>query len=134
MVDHLLRVHPVHVIGAEHDHYVRLFVVDQVHRLVDRVRRAGVPVRAEALLGRNRRHVVAEQGAHPPRGRDVTVQAMALVLGQDAHLEDAAISQVGEREVDQPVKTAERDRGFGPVRGQRAEAASGTSGEHDSQD
>src|ERR1700750_1084873 len=30
VVDHLLRVHPVHVIGAEDDHDVRPLVVDQV--------------------------------------------------------------------------------------------------------
>ena len=122
------------MIGADDHHDVRLLVVDQVHRLEDRVRRAGVPVRAEPLLGRDRRHVVAEQGAHPPRGRDMPVQAVALVLGQHAHLADAAVGQVGQREVDQPVETAERDRGFGPVRGQRAEAGSSASGKHDSQD
>jgi hypothetical protein len=133
VVDHLLRVQPVHVVGADHHHDVRLFVVDQVHRLVDRVRRAGVPVRSEPLLRRDRRHVVAEQGAHPPRGGDVPVQAVALVLGQYAHLPDPAVGQVRQREVDQPVQSAERDRGLGAVGGQRAQAGAGPAGQHDSQ-
>jgi len=134
MVDHLLRVHPVHVVRAEDDHDVRLLVVDQVHRLEDGVGRAGVPVRAEPLLGRDRGHVVAEQGAHPPRGGDMPVQAVALVLGQDADLANAGVGQVGQREVDQPVQAAERDGWLRPVRGQRAESGSGTPGEHDAQD
>ena len=91
-------------------------------------------MRAEPLLGRDRGHVVAEQGAHPPRGGDVPVQAVALVLGEHADLADAAVGQVGQREVDQPVETAERDGRFRPVRGQRAEAGSGAAGEHDAQD
>ena len=82
----------------------------------------------------HRRHVVAEQVAHPPRGGDVPVQAVALVLGEHADLPDAAVRQVGQREVDQPVHTAERHGGLGPVRGQRREAGSGAAGEHDAQD
>ena len=134
VIDHLHRVHPVHVVRAEDDHDVRLLVVDQVHRLEDGVRRAGVPVRAEPLLRRHRCDVVAEQGTHPPRGGDVTVQAMALVLGQDADLADAAVGHVGQREIDQPVEPAERHRRLGPVRGQRAQPGARSAGEHDSQD
>ena len=58
-LDHLLGVHPVHVIGAEHDDVVGIFVVDQVQRLVDGVGGAGVPARAEPLLGRDRGDVLA---------------------------------------------------------------------------
>ena len=133
VIDHLRRVHPVHVVRAEDDHDVRLLVIDQVHRLEDGVRRAGVPVRTQPLLRRDRRHVVAEQGTHPPRGGDVAVQAVALVLGQHADLADTAVGQVGQREIDQPVHTAERDSGFGPVRGQRTQARARAASEHDSQ-
>jgi hypothetical protein len=94
LLDHLRRIHPVDVIRAEDDHVIRVLVVDQVHRLVDGVRRAGVPLRAQSLLSRHRGHVVAEQGAHPPGGRDVPVQAVALVLGEDADPPDAAVDQV----------------------------------------
>jgi hypothetical protein len=44
--DHVPHVHPVHVVGAHDRDEVRALVVDQVHRLEDRVRRARVPVRA----------------------------------------------------------------------------------------
>jgi hypothetical protein len=117
VIDHLHRVHPVHMVGAEDDHDVRLLVVDQVHRLEDRVRRAGIPVRPEPLLGRDRRYVVAQQRTHPPGGGDVPVQAVALVLGQHADLADPAVGQVGQREVDQPVHPAERHGRLGPVCG-----------------
>ena len=72
--DHLLGVHPVHVIGAENDDVVGVFVVDQVQRLIDRVGRAGVPARAQALLGRHRGDVLAGQTGQPPVLRDVAVQ------------------------------------------------------------
>ena len=81
LVDDLPRVHPVHVVGAHDHHQVWALIVDQVQRLVDRVSGPGVPVRAEPLLGRDGGHVVAQQGAHPPGGGDVPVQAVALVLG-----------------------------------------------------
>ncbi len=60
-LDHLLEVHAVHVVGADHDDDVGLVVVDQVQRLVDGVGAAEVPVLADALLGRHRSDIVAEQ-------------------------------------------------------------------------
>ena len=36
LLDHLLRVHPVDVVGAEHDDVLGPLVVDQVQALVDR--------------------------------------------------------------------------------------------------
>ena len=60
---HLLGVHAVHVVGAENHDVVGIFVVDQVHRLVDRVGGAGVPARAEALLRGNRGDVLTGQAA-----------------------------------------------------------------------
>jgi hypothetical protein len=118
-LDHLRRIHPVDVVGAEHRHQVRLLAADEVQRLVDRVGRAGLPARAEPLLRRDRRHVVAQQAVQPPGGGDVPVQAVALVLGEHADLPDARVDQVGQREVDQPVEPAERHRRLGPVIGQR---------------
>ena len=134
LVDDLLRVHPVDVVGADHHHQVGPLVVDQVQRLVDRVGGPGVPLRAEPLLGRDRGHVVAEQDAHPPGLADVPVQAVALVLGQHADAQAAAVDQVGQREIDQPVEAAERDGGLGPVRGQRRQPLAGPAGQHDPQD
>ena len=134
LVDHLPRVHPVDVIGAEDDHQVGLVVVDEVERLVDRVRGAGVPLRPEPLLGRDRRHEVAQQRAHPPGQADVPVQAVALVLGQHGDPQAARVGQVGQREVDQPVQAAEGDGGLGPVVGQRGQPLSRAARQHDAED
>ena len=54
LVDHLRRVHPVHVVGPEDGDDLRPVVVDQVQALVDRVGAAGVPARAQPLLRRDR--------------------------------------------------------------------------------
>ena len=134
LVDHLPGVHPEDVVGAEDDHQVGLFVVDQVERLVDRVRRAGVPLRSEPLLRRHRRDVVAEQGTHPPGQADVPVQAVALVLGQHADPQDAGVDQVGQREVNQPVEAAERNGGLRPVVGERRQPLSRAARQHDAED
>ena len=58
---HLREVHPVDVVGADHDDDVGLLVGEQVERLVDRVGAAEVPPLADALLRRHRGDVVAEQ-------------------------------------------------------------------------
>ena len=56
----------VDVVGAEDADDVGPLVVDQVQVLVDRVGRAGEPVRAAAHLGRHGRDVVAEQRRELP--------------------------------------------------------------------
>jgi hypothetical protein len=58
---HLLGIHPIHVVGAENHYVVRVFVVNQVQGLIDRVGGAGVPARAEALLCRHRGDVLTGQ-------------------------------------------------------------------------
>jgi hypothetical protein len=130
---HLPWVHPVDVVRTENHHDVGLLVGDQVPGLVDRVGRAGEPALAQALLRRHRGHVVAEQRREPPGGGDVPIQAVALVLGQHRDLEATGVDQVGQREVDQAVDPAERDRGLRPVRGQRHEPLALTPRQHDAQ-
>ena len=77
LADHLRRVHALDVIGsADHDEAGPVF-----QRLVDRIRRTGLPVRSQPLLRRNRGHIVPEQTAQPPGGGQMPVQAAALVLG-----------------------------------------------------
>ena len=49
--DHLLGVHPVDVVGAEHDDVVGVLVADEVEALVDGVGRAGEPVAGRAAAG-----------------------------------------------------------------------------------
>ncbi len=76
LVDHLLGVHAVDVVRAEHDDDLRPFVVQQIEVLEDRVAAAGVPAGPEPLLRGHRRHVVAEQRGEPPGQGDVPVEGV----------------------------------------------------------
>jgi hypothetical protein len=60
LVDHLSGIHPVDMVGPDDHHEVWPVGVDQVQRLVDRIGRAGLPLRADPLLGRHRCHPVVE--------------------------------------------------------------------------
>jgi len=109
LVDHLLRIHPVDVIGPHDHHDVGPVRVDQVQRLIDRIRGANLPVRAVPLLRWDRGHPVVQQGVQPPGGRDVAVEAVALVLSQDPDASHTAVHQIGQREIHHPVQAAERN-------------------------
>ena len=86
-----------------------------------------------AHLGRDRRHVVAEQRRHAPGPADVKVEAVALVLGEDHDPQEAGVGQVRQDEVDEPVLAAERHRGLGPIEGQRHQPLAFAAGEDDGQ-
>ena len=131
--DHLARVHPVHVVGAEHRDVVGPLVVDQVQALEDRVRAAGVPAPAEPLLGRHRGDVLPEHAGQPPGGGDVPVQRVRLVLGEHADPVQPGVDQVGQHEVDQPVVAAERHGRLGPVGGERPQPLALAAGQHDAE-
>jgi hypothetical protein len=122
------------MIGSDHHYQVGPVAVDEVQRLVDRVGRAGLPVRAKPLLRRDGYHVVVQQAVQPPGGGDVPVQAVALVLGEHADALHPAVDQVGQREIHHPVQAAERNRRLGSVRGQRSEPSAGRAREDDAQD
>ena len=120
-MQHLLGIHPVHVIGTEHDDVVRILVVDQVHRLVDRVGAACVPARTEPLLRRDGCDVLPCQAGQPPVLRDVPVQGMRLVLGEHADSQIPGVDEIGQDKIDQAVRAAERNCRLCPVGGQRVE-------------
>ena len=84
-----------------------------------------------AHLGRYGGHVVAEEGREPPRDRNVSVEAMTLVLRENDDLQKARIGEVREYEIDQSVDTPERHGRFGPVFGERHEALALAPGEND---
>ena len=58
---HLHGIHAVDVVGTEDRDVIRLFVVDEVEALEDRVRTAGEPPWPQALLSRHGRDVVAQE-------------------------------------------------------------------------
>ena len=131
---HLLGVHPVHVVRAEHDDVVGVLVVDQVQRLIDRVGRAGVPARPQPLLGGHRRDVFAGQAGQSPVLRDVAVQRMRLVLGENTDAQVSGVDQIGQHEVDQPVGAAEGNCRLCSVRRQRIKPLALPAGQHDAED
>ena len=121
LLEHLVGIHAVDVVRPEHQDVVRALVADDVEVLEDRIGRAREPLRAPPHLGRHRRDVVVQEARQPPRQGDVKVEAVALVLGQHDDFEQAAIGQVGQGEVDEPVVPGERHGRLGPVQGQRHE-------------
>ena len=132
-LDHLLGIHPIDVVGAEHDDVVGVLVVDQVERLQDRVGGAGVPARAEPLLGGHRRDVLAGKPRKPPVLRDVAIQRMRLVLRENADPQISRVHQIRQHEVDEPVGAAEGNRRLGTVRGQRVQPFALAAGQDDAQ-
>ncbi|SHU57310.1 Uncharacterised protein [Mycobacteroides abscessus subsp. abscessus] len=73
-VQHLLGVHPVHVVGTEHHDVLGILVEDQIERLMDGIGATGVPARAESLLSGHRGDVLPRQTRQTPVLRDVPVQ------------------------------------------------------------
>ncbi len=133
LLHHLLGIHPVHVIGTEDDDVVGILVVDEVHRLVDGVRRPGVPARPEPLLRGDRRDVFAGQPGQPPVLGDVPVQRMRLVLRENTDAQITRIDEVRQHEIDEPVTAAERNGRLGPIRRQGIQPLALPAGEDDAQ-
>ena len=80
------------------------FALDGVEVLVDRVRRAQVPVFADALLRRQNLDELAQfLRDDVPAHADVAVQRERLVLGGDEDASQAGVDAVGEGEVDDAV-------------------------------
>jgi hypothetical protein len=134
LVEELAGVHPVDMVGPEHEDVLGGLVVDEVEVLVDGVGGAGEPPPTPAHLRGNRRDVVVQQRREPPRPRDVQVEAVALVLRQDDDLEEAAVRQVRQDEVDEPVMASEWHGRLGPVGGQGGEALALAAGQHHRED
>jgi hypothetical protein len=130
---HLARIHPVDVVGTEHHEVLGLLVDDQVGGLEDGIGAAGVPTRAESLLRRDGRHVVAEHRRHAPGLGDVPIQRVRLVLGEHADAQVSGVDQVRQREVHESVGAGERDGRFGAVRGEGIQPFAFATGEDDAQ-
>ncbi len=130
LVQHLLGVHAVDVVGAEHDDVVGLFVVEDIEILEDGVGGAGEPAGPAAHLGRHRSDVVAQQRRQPPGLRQVPVEAVALVLGEHHDANEAGVHQVGQGEVDEPVVAPERHRRLGAIPGEGEQSLALAPGEH----
>jgi hypothetical protein len=121
-------VHLVDVVARQDQDRIGAVMADKVQVLVDRIRRALVPI---TIAGTD---VGLEQGHAPGRaiqvpglaGTDVVVEGVGPILGADTHGKDARIDAVGERKVNDPVFAGERDGRLGPFLRQDAQPAAGT--------
>ena len=133
-IDHLLDVHAVDVIGAEHQHQIRAVLPDQVDVLVHRIRRALEPFLPAPHL---RRHhgdeMFLQQRRQHPGLAHVFDQRLRLVLHQQIDGVDAGIDQVGEHEIDDAIARAERHGRLGTLRRQRMQARTFAAGDNHGQ-
>ena len=128
---HLVHVHPVDVVRAEHRHQVGVEIVDQVEVLEDGVRAAAEPYLPDPHLGRHDGdEVVGHQAARLPRDAEVLDQRLRHVLDQDVERENPRVDEVRQDEVDDPVAPAERHRGLAALAREGLEARAPSSGEN----
>ena len=130
--EHARIVHLVDVVARQHDQVPRALAHDRIQVLVDGVRRALIPVLADALLRRQDLDELAElfrddAPSHP----DVPVERQRLVLGGDEDAAQAGIDAVAEGKVDDPVRPAEIHRRFRAIFRQRIEPFAGAASEDD---
>ena len=134
VLEHVAHVHRVDVVGAEDQHVAGLRVAQQVDVLPDGVGGAAEPGRAQVHRGGHRLDVLVDHvGRQRPPARHVLHQRGGLVLGQHADAPEAAVHQVGQHEVDQPVAAAEVHGGLAALAGERVQPAALAPGQHERQ-
>ncbi len=114
MLKHLAWVHSVDMVRTKYEHVAGSFIAYEVHVLEKGVGGACKPLWSESHLGGHGCYVVAENSRHPPRPRDVHVEAVALVLSENDDASEAAIHEVRECKVDQSVLAPMGYRGLCP--------------------
>jgi hypothetical protein len=119
-VIHLDVVHLVDVIACKNEQELGMLAVDQKHVLVDGVGRATIPIFADSLLRRDGGDVLAQLGVeNVPADANVPVERMGFVLDQYRDFAQPRVEAIAQREVDDPVFSAERDRRLRTMRRQR---------------
>ena len=130
-LEHLVVIHFVDVVPAQHGHILGIIAVHKGDVLIDGVGGALVPGLG-FRLGVGREDVRAAPVAVQVPGlavADVVVQLQGLVLGEHAHGVDAGVDAVGQREIDDAVFAAEGHRGLGGVLGEHIQTASLAAGQ-----
>jgi len=129
--EHLVHVHPVDVVRAEHRHDVGVEIVDQVQVLQDRVGGAAIPGGAHPHLRRHDRHEeVREHAARPPSQAQVLDQRLRLVLHEDVERRHVRVHEVRQDEIDQAMTAAEGYRRLRALARERLQAIAAAAG-HD---
>src|SRR6185369_5434321 len=123
-------VHLVDVIARAHEDDLRILAPDDVDVLVNRVRRALVPIPVGALLRRKDfDELVEARIEEAPAALQVADEAMRLVLRADVDAADAGVQAIGEREVDDAELPAESHGWLGAPIGELLQSAAATSRE-----
>ena len=117
LLQHQAVVHLVDVVAGEDEDMLGLLGADGVDVLVNGVGGAHVPVRADALHGRQDLDELAQFLGHNagPAFADVAIERERLVLGEDVDLAQVGVDAVGERDVDDAVVAAKGNRGLGAI-------------------
>jgi hypothetical protein len=125
-------VERIDLVAGQHEHVLRLGRFDEIHVLIERVDRAGVPALAVALLCRPDLDVLPYLPVQEsPPAMHVADQRLGLVLGEHRDAPQLRVDAVRQREVDRPIAAAERHRGLRLARREATEPASGAAREHE---
>jgi len=113
------------MVAGEDDDVFGAALTYEAEILCDGIGGSGIPVGVEAaLVRREDLHAAAERPVQIPRtaARDVIMQAVRTVLGQDHDIEDIAVDAVAQREVDDTVLAPERNGRLSTLGGQRCQS------------
>jgi hypothetical protein len=130
--DHRRIVHAVNVVAGEDQNVLGAAPFEQVQVLIDGVRRADIPRIAGPHLGRDDGDVLLNLRVEDrPAVPQMFLQRMGLVLGEHQHPANARMQAVAQGEVDDAVFPGKRDRGLGPIDGERVQPGADAPGEND---
>jgi hypothetical protein len=117
-VDQIEIVHPVEMIAGEDEVVVRVVSLEMARSLTDGVGGALIPVRiVRRLFGRQDFDEPAAEEVHAVRLRDVSIQRRRVELCEHEDAPDVGMEAIADRDVDQTVLAADRDRRFRTVLG-----------------
>jgi hypothetical protein len=121
-VEELAVVHAVQVIARQNEVIVGIVAHEVPRRLSHGVGRALEPVRVVGrLLGGQDVHEAAREQVHPVRLGDVPVERGRVELRQHEDPADVGVEAVADRDIDQAVFAADRNRRLGTVLREREE-------------
>jgi hypothetical protein len=124
----------VDVVAGDDQRKLGAFGFNALEVLEDRVGGSLVPVLADPLHGRQHFDVLAELGGKDvPAVAQVPDQVQRFVLCEHQNTAEVGIDTIGQGEVNDAVRPAERHRRFRGILGQRVQALSGAPSQQNGQ-
>src|SRR5438105_11030196 len=111
LLEHLGVIHLIDVIAGENENEFGALAADGINVLIYGVGGTLIPLLGDAHLRRKDFDVIAEAGERRPTGANVPVQAERLVLSEDEYAAEIRIDAIGESDVNNAIKSAERHGG-----------------------